>query len=453
VALGAGSTWAAAAIASLWVVALAGGLTARGRIVLVVGALWVCAHALPTFGLAVGDGLGGSRMVYGALPAVGIFVAGLLSAGERSARWPVRAGRLLCAAGIVGLGATAHARLHDYARGWELAARAERGLADAAPRATPERPLALLALPHLPPGVPPLNPNGWFAMAERPVQERDVPTVSLGFLTVEVPRSEELFHDASAAHALWRHGSALLTWTDDGFRIRQRAAAGPGELPTLEPAAGTPGRYLFGGDGSGVSGDRIESVRLGVPGPITGGRLQVWTGAELPPELAAVAFGAGDFDGEQTSVAVDLSHAIVLPSLATLGIPVRGFEVEIDGERARPPLTITASSRVPELPLGVRLDGARLTMQELEERLLAPEVAAPGASLRLVILAPHSGLPVRAEPGQRVRLPGAVRAEMHTIAGLARQDRYLYYFEARTSPGRSGFARTAVDWFTLAPPR
>jgi hypothetical protein len=419
---------------------LAAGLF-RARLPLLVGSVWLLAHTLPTHALAMSEGLGGSRMVYGALPALGILVARVVVDG---APW-LRVAPLLAVGTWAMLALPTWDRLDEYAKAWDAMDAAVAGLAALADRATPARPLAIAAMPPNAPGIPPCNPNAWFPLAERPHQEFDLPVVSLGFVTVPVPFAETLHGDASAIRAMAEHGSAIVTWQPGGgFLVRQRGEPIP--LPTLEPDPAGPGAVRFGLPLPAA--DAIEALTIHVAdGRPSGARLRWSTpGPALPDALAGLALGPGVPVEDGARIEVDLTHHLGPVSLATYGIPWTGLDVELDGpgrvER------IDLHRRLPQLALdGQRLAGRRVGLDALEG-LRAPEVDA-AASLRLLLLGPHSAIPVACEPGAPVRIPAAVAREFEVFARIARQDRILFWFEARTAPGQPGFARSAVDWLEL----
>lgn len=421
---------------------LAAGLF-RARLTLVIGAVWIALHMIPTWQLSMTEGLGGSRMVYGALPVLGVMTARILSDG---APMPRAAALLAAATWLLLLFPTSH-KLDTYDAAWQDMEDAKAGILAIADRASPERPLALAAMPPLPPGIPPFNPNAWFAIASRPNLERDVPVVSLGFLTIPVPLAESLLEDASAARAVLERGCAIATW-DTGrraFRVRERAVPAP--LPPLVATDDRPGELRFERP---VPADAFGALTVHVVDGAPDGVRVGWLCAvadELPEALAGIDAAGGVADGGGTTFEIDVSHHMGPLSLATFGIRMDGLRIDVAGTGRV--AAVTAHARVPELPVDTWLDREPAPLRALE-RITAPQVDGD-AALRLVILGPHSAIPVACTPGEAVAIPAAVRREFAGFARIARQPNLLFWFEALTPPGRPGFARSRVDRLVFRP--
>ena len=414
------------------------------RAPLAIGLAWIALSFAPSFGLRVGPDLGGTRMVYGTLPVLALTLACVVA--RLRSPLAVAAGSLLVANAVLALGLSTRTQLDRYRAAWDDMARAERGLAELAGRATPARPLAVTAMPQNPPGVPPCNPNAWFPLTQRPAQDRDIPFVSLGFVTLVVPHSEDLYRDAAPLRALAENGSTIATWNAGEGRFAVAEPGGTGELPALSPDPAQPGRFLFA---EPVPAAAFEALEIDVDSDAAGGTVAWITPIDLSarPELGSERFGSGSPSGAGTRFWVDLSHHLGLQALGTLGQRVRGFEITLDGAGARVE-AVRARRRVASIELPRRLDGERIALAELGDRLLAPTAPA-GVPMRLVLLGPSTGYAVDVEPGAPVEIPRAIRDELALIGRIARQDRYSFYFDARPPQGRPGAARSAIDWFEL----
>lgn len=400
----------------------------RRRTTLVVGALWLVAHTLPTWQLEMTGAFGGSRMMYGALVALGVVTARIVT----GARW-ARAG------GIVAFGTwlalfllVTQPRIAAYRAAWQDMARVDVHLAALAGHASPMRPLALGAMPIAPPGIPPLNPNAWFALAQRPHLDVDLPVVSLGYMTVPVPLAESLHHDASAVHALEERGCAIATWDGAAGRFLVHPPPAPADLPALL-GAGAVRRFA-----EPVRATAVEALDVHV----TGGRpraLRLTLQCSVPQPIVIEA-GPGVPDGDGVRFAIDLSHHMMPAALATYGIPLEGFAIAFDGPGTLG--RVEAHPRVPELPVDAPVADPLHGWAALAT-LRAPS-APEGSTLRLVLLGPHSAIPVQCEPDQPVQVPAPVRREFEGFARIAAHDRLLFWFEVLTPTGRPGFARSRV---------
>jgi hypothetical protein len=339
------------------------------------------------------------------------------------------------------------ARLSRYERAWTAVDRARAQLLELGASTAADRPLAIAAMPQSGPGLPPNNPNGWFPLAERPFQPRDLPMVSLGYLTVGVPGSEDLLGDASGLRELWHAGAVVAAWQEGSGAFLTIPPPPParGEV-RLEPDGS--GRFLFAAPTAPLEVEVVE-VRTGAPpGP---GRLRVLADVPLPAGLVhEFPLGEPADAAGTTRFTVDLSAAMVLPTLALVGARVVGFELDLPAP-ARAAATATCRPRVPELA-AEHLAGRAVAFAELAART-PPPPAPPGGALRLVLLGPQGALALPVDPGTG-RLAPATRAQQAVVAAVARlsrQDQWYCYWEALPGPGGGTRARSRLDRLALRP--
>ncbi len=417
---------------------LFGMCVARARGLLLLGFIWLALHAVPTWNLAITPGLGGSRMVYGALPVFGLLLAkALIDTMGRLRTAPV-----LAIGSLLALGVPSWASLDRYDAAWADMRAARDGLAAAGASAAPDRPLVLTAMPPNAPGVPPCNPNAWFALAERPQQQADLPTVSAGFVTVAVPGAESLLGDASAPRAMLRHGSSLLGWEPAarGFRQTRPLPPLPETIPLVDEGDG---KFRLENPLRADAIERLVATFEGPPPTRTTCRLRTPV-PDLPEGLALLTIENATSGGVTATVEIDLTHAMGPLSLAIFDLPIEGFELGWDGGATM--VTLEAHTRVSDLespapPADRRgfavFDGMR-----------APTVSDPGTTLRLILQGPHAALPVACTPGQPVLVPDATRREFESFARISRNHRIWYWFEVLAN-GAGGAARSEVRWLDL----
>lgn len=418
---------------------LLGLCAARARSLLLLGGVWLALHTVPTWNLAITPGLGGSRMVYGALPVFGVLLAKALV----DAAGTLRTARILAIASVGALAVPTWQVLDRYDAAWGDMRAAREGLATAARNADGEHPLVLTAMPPSAPGIPPCNPNAWFALAERPAQPADLPTVSAGFVTVAVPGAESLLGDASAARAMLRHGSSLAGWEPANAGFRETPPL-PQLPPTLTLTAADDGSLRLD---DALRADAVERLRVTFEGPaptVTSCRL-ITPVPDLPDavgllEVRGATVGA---DGRAV-VEIDLTHAIGPLSLATFGLPINGFDIRADGEARI--VSIEAETRLPVLEAPAIAESS--TGWDALAGLVAPAAPREGAELRLMLQGPHAAMPVPCEPGGPVVVPESTRAEFDAFARISRNRRIWCWFES-LGDGAGGAARSEVRSFVL----
>ncbi|MBI5853004.1 MAG: hypothetical protein HZB39_18495 [Planctomycetes bacterium] len=422
---------------ALWTI-VAAILVARARAALVIGLVWLLAHLAPSWSIGLHDGLSGGRLLYGALLPLAVMV----SLAVAHSALPI----VLVALAALGSYASAGQHAIDrYRAAWDELAHVAADLAMHAPDAAEERPLVVSAVAPTRPGLPPFNHNGWFTLGARPLQATRIPVFSAGYVTAPTPHAESLLHDRGPLCALLEQGCTVLAWSDDAQRfLARRRPQDLGELPPLAVTDGTPATCRFG---TPVPADAVEVVTLRLRGATRSGRIE-WLSAagELPRELGGLDFSVEPGEDGAAIVPLDLSPCLGLLALATLGIPIDGFALRFEGEARLD--AITAASRVPDLALEHRLDGASLSADAFFAALRAPR-SQGGAVLRLVMQTSMGAVALPCEPGAPIRGIAAARDALAVLGAASRERGVLYWFDARTLPGRPGFARSAVDRFVL----
>jgi hypothetical protein len=415
---------------------LLGMCVARARGLLLLGAIWLALHTLPTWNLAITQGLGGSRMVYGALPVFGLLLAKALI--DTMGR--LRTAPILALGSLAALAVPTWSILDRYEGAWADMRAARDGLAALGTTDAAEHPLVLTAMPPNAPGVPPFNPNAWFAIAERPSQTTDIPTVSAGFVTVPVPGAETLVNDASAPRAMLASGSSLVGWDPAarGFRRTAPLQDLPERIPLVDEGGG---KFRLE---TSLRADAVESLTLtfaGTPPARTTCRLRTPV-PDLPDALGILVVEGHDAD--RSSVEIDLTHSMGPLSLATFGLTIDGFELTWEG--AAELVAVDARSRLPDL---VTTDpAATLRGWDALSSINAPAVTRTGTTLRVILQGPHAALPVPCEPGKPIVVPEATRAEFDAFARISRNRRIWFWFEC-LADGAGGAARSEVRSLTL----
>ena len=425
----------------LWVAA-AFVVSRQRRVALLTVLIWFAAHCAPSWRLGVGAELGGARLVYGALLPLAALAA---CATARSPR------TMACLAllGSIGFAVGGQRIVTRYVDAWHEIDGVAAGVREHADEARPGRPLVVTAVPPTRPGLPPFNHNGWFALGSGAVQTEPIGVFSAGYVTAPTPGAEELHHDGAALAMLWEHGCTILTWQPETVRfLARRRPTGAYTLPALAPDPSAPHTWRFA---EPAPADRLGAVTIRTQLGAQRGRLAWETGiANLPAELAGLDFGPGEAEGDETVFHLDLARALGLPSLATFGVPITALSVTFSDEVEV--VAVEAGTRVPELPLGDRYDGASLDLASFAARTSAP-VARADAELRLVVQTAMGAVVVPCTTGSPVTVTPALRDALEVLNAASRDRTILYWFEARATQGRAGTARSQIDHFVLAPDR
>ena len=399
----------------------------RGLQAFSILAFLILLEALPSFALPVAPNLLGSRLVLGALP----LLAPLLL--PRPGGTPIF--RLRLGAGVALLGVLLWVqvqRVYAYQKAFAVVRRVHEDISRLGAGASPEHPLAILSTPSSLDGVPILNPNAVFPLAEQPFQETDIPLVGLNFVTTRFDGSEDLYLDARPIRAMGRFGARLLEWNGEGLV--------PVRVPPIpkRPVLRREGGGLLRIEGDPLSPFQIARLDLrfsqGGRGGSTPRRLS-WLGPDLKEPAGGESPWAGVPLPFGAKVLVDLTPSIPFLAFGRAS-SVAGFKI-----KAKEPLASARLAVRPRpIPLSRRLRGAAITLDNLQE-WVSPLVA--GKRMALVVLGPGAGWRIPCKPGKRIHL-GAKRVLFERILKITRVRLFYYYFVAEG-------ARSEVDWFSLKP--
>lgn len=378
---------------------------------------------LPTHSLELDASLAGSRLILGAVHATAFTLAATAFAVPR-----IQTGATVCI-GLCGLAflSPTHQRLEHFEHAWRCSRAVLRDLDQAGRNRAEDLPIALLGVNNTPPGTPPLNPNAWFPLAQRPFQPSDHPLVSLGFIgIVEVPGSRELTGDPCAARELWQAGARILFWNEAAVALGALPVRGEANLSWTE----VDGVHRFV---RSVTAFDFELVTGSVDGA-TSGAVTLVPSTPLPPTVdLTVAFEV--FDGR---FAADLSHlsAAILLQGAHVGVDGVRLRFDRDDAHAR---DVVVHPRVPEFPTP-RVEGATCTIREFVERL----GRHPGK--RLVVLAPQGGLVLPTDDVDgTVHVPEPTRRILDAVLALSRSSELWFYIESDPTKGASNPSRSRLD--------
>jgi len=431
--IGFGVPWALFGLAFVAVPALRhGGATQAAAWTLV---LWLLACLAPTYKTPLGQGMVGTRMLYDALPVLGLLLAfGLVHAEARATRLAAT----LVGAVVIGLSLPPTER---YAAEFRDAFRtndsARVALAERGQEADAERPLGILSFPPTPAVPGPINPVSYFALGRAPFAAEPFPALGLGSILDRFPFAPDVWRDPRPIHALLGAGASVARFdpSQDAMEFWQRepgaatAAAAGAEL-ALAPAA-HPLAW--------------EELVVTIEGPIEGGAVTLRTSVGEFGGPAGLPLTAGGSAGATTRYAIDLTARPDLLALAMAGGTLDGFRAVVSGPGRV--VEIEARPRVADLALPAVLDGRRIPFSDLDMALVAP-TADPTDVMHLLLLGEATACRVSVEPGQPVELPKAVLDQVRNFGNALHARRFWYAFAVDSAPGRAA-ARTQLDRFEV----
>ncbi len=399
----------------------------RGLLAFGVLGFLILLEALPSYTLPVTSHLSGSRLVLGALP----LLAPLLLLRQRGTpMFRLGLGALVPLLGL--LLWVQQQRFYAYDRAFGVVAKIREDIGRFGAGAGPEHPLAILSTPSALDGVPVLNPNAVFPLAEQPFQKANIPIVGLNFVTVKFDGSDDLFLDARPVRAMGGFGARLLEWNGKGLSVVP-VPPPPARIALREEEPG-----LLRISGPALSPFQIAGLDLlfaKARGRVRVPRRLSWLGPDQREPAAGDPFWTGISLPFGTEIRVDLTKSIPFLALGR-GVGIGGFKLQAGEQLVR----ATALPRPEPIPLSQRLRGRSLDLAELDQ-WVSPHVQVD--ELALVILGPNAGLRFPCKPGARIDL-GEKRVMLQRILKVARGRLFYYYFVARN-------ARSPVDWFTLRP--
>lgn len=397
---------------------------------------WLLACFAPTYKTPLGAGLVGTRMLYDALPVLGLMLAYGLVHAER----PVtRLAATIVGAVALGVG---FPPTEEYAAEFRTAFRSNEAarltLEERGRSASAEKPLAILSFPPTPEVPGPINPVSYFALGRAPYAAEPFPAVGLGSILDRFPFAPEVWRDPRPIHAALAAGSAVARFDvgRDALAFWERAP----ELTAL----------VSEGDAldlpTGTHPLTYEELVVVVEGPIDGGAVALRTSVGEFGGPAGLPLAAGGLDGQRSRQAIDLTSRPDLLALAMADGTLDGFRAVVTGPGRV--VGIEARPRVAELPLTARFDGRRVPFADLDDALIAPE-ADPTDVMHLLLLGEATAFRVPVTPGEPVRLPKRVLDQVRNFGNALHARRFWYAFAVDAAPGRAA-ARTALDRFEVS---
>jgi hypothetical protein len=397
----------------------------RGSIrrTIVIG-LWVGVFLVPAYAIEVTPQLAGSRVLYGGVIALALLLSTL--------RWHTLLA-FSCGAWVLVQALHTVAMTNNWQRQWQECARLRTDLEERLKSSAPRQPIGVVRAPAQQRGVPFLNPNSVFAVAQRPFAKHNHAMIGLGFVADDVPDASSLHLDPSPLHAILNAGGRLLTWTERGFLVTERSRAAPNVVRAEGEA-----RWDFV-----ASPYRIAVIEVVVRGKADRASVS-WWGTAAPPR--AVECMSGVQDGDVTRFFADMTHDVMYAAASYSGGITR---LDVDGVPSERVLELRTHAQPATLVLTRPLTGTALTLSD-ELGIRAPAAPSPDHECRFVLLGPHAGHAIPAEWGKPVRLPAKIQLDLRRVDRVYRAKKYWYYFEGRPRDGRALMpARSALDWVRI----
>ncbi|MBI5853383.1 MAG: hypothetical protein HZB39_20425 [Planctomycetes bacterium] len=398
---------------------------------------WITAVLLPGFAHTLGDDLVGSRLAYGALPALAI-AAALVASRARPVVW------LAMLAVALHVPATLHAT-QGYRDAWRTLAVARGELDAHAAEASVERPQCVVAMPLVIPGE--IHPLTYAALGEAPFTTAPRPVISLAAPRYAQPFAPSLYGDPHPLFAMLAHGCQVAAWNNAKSSL---LLLGKDELACeLVRSVGAPRRAVLR-FAIALRATSVECVALQAEGDARGGVIRFVTTLGRFGDATDLRFSGGEaLAGARRSFLVDLTHHAPLLVAALEDVRIVELEIELDDGASIDSATPLPS--LPSLDLARRIAGAELSLKDWASSLRAP--ASPATRLDLVIVSSAAAHVVPCIAGDNVLIPPPTTATLAEFAFSAlRADRLWYWFVARgADPGEPGAARSDVDFVRLLP--
>ncbi|MCC7397758.1 MAG: hypothetical protein IT455_11900 [Planctomycetes bacterium] len=321
---------------------------------------------LPTSHMAESGPLDG-RLVFDGVPLIALLV-GLAITTNAPRKLPPLA-PLGAAATMLAWACTSAGWLVRYEHEDREAQAITKALAAAAAAATPAAPFACTALPLL----PLFHAKLWGALGLVPVTRRDLPVIGLPELMYPDDAAPTSFGDAAPVHALFAAGGTVATWANPVLRPMP---APPGPAQPLVPGS-VAGQFA---PAAPWPGSGFAALHVQLPAPATNVRLRLLD--DFPDGRAFGVLSAAAPTGE---LWFDTTHALAPVLFANLGLPFRGFAIEVDGAAAPASLTATLHASLSQRALPAPQRGRAVAAAELPTRLQPPPHDGP---LLLYVLLP-----------------------------------------------------------------
>ena len=293
--------------------------------------LWAFAVLLPTQHLAAAHTTFYGRFCFDALPGLGLLAAAAVLAIGRGRAHMFHAQWLLWLLPLVVTSRDWLARYGAEDKQGRAAAAEVDAFADAA---TDDRPVAIAGLPML----PVFHQKLWGVLGLLPFATRDLPTLGLPELLTPDDKAPQQAHDAAPIHALLAAGGRVGRYDQDRRLFVDVPAPIAGALE-LAADPGEPGAFVAA---AGLAPTSFASVHVQAGAGARAIELELLADLPGPPAfgrhgLLAVAGGAHFLT----------AHAVAPILLGSVGVPLRGVRVFVDGQPAPATVRVVAHSTLP----------------------------------------------------------------------------------------------------------
>ena len=394
------------------------------------------ALAVPSYKIPLAEGLHGSRTVYGFVPLAALGVCRLAFAfGNRGLGGDQRLFLVALSTSAAAFASGSLVRLSDYRAAWDELESASAGIQRiaASDAVAPDRPLALVAMPTNARGVPVLNQNAWFALAQPPQTAARIPVVSLGYISVPVPGAEPLFLDAAGIHAVRELGCTLAMWVPEaGDTVPVPPPTKPAAATSPATLAVDPAAHRFVPE-QPLDPFAFRFVQLPDGAPRTGTLL--WHAHATDPGIQPVVIGKTPY--LDASAPIDLGSSYELAAAGLFGKRLGGLAILDESgnvwAKTTDPARINPAQET-SLDWQPLADRPAITVGRAEQSLTAPS-APPDTRMRIVLLGPHSALTNDVVPSAPVVLSDRTLEELRIWTTLAQQRTMIVWFETYIESG------------------
>ena len=303
----------------------------RHKVAFVLLPLWAFAVLLPTQHLAADHTVFYGRFCFDALPGLGLVAAATLG---HLARAGLPWWNALWLLWLTGLALTSRDWIGRYTT--EAAqARAAAVEVDAfAAAASDERPVAIAGLPML----PVFHQKLWGVLGLSPFQARDLPVLGLPELLTPDDKAPRQAHDGAPIHALLAAGGRVGRYDQDRRLFVDVPPPGQGSL-TLAADPSNPGAFVAA---AGLSPAAFASVHVQAAADARTLELELLDDLPGPP-----AYGRKRLPATAGAASFATVHAVSPILLGSVGLPLRGVRVFVDGQPAPATTTVVVHRTLP----------------------------------------------------------------------------------------------------------
>lgn len=308
----------------------------RHRLAIALLPLWAFAALLPTQHLSADFATFYGRFCFDALPGLGLVGALAFVLGARSrTRWIVGLWPLW----LAGLAMTSRGWLDRYATEDQQGRAATAAVATLAAAATDAQPVAIAGLPML----PVFHQKLWGVLGLAPFQPRDLPVLGLPDLLTPDDKAPLQAHDGAPVHALLAAGGRVGRYDQDRRLFVDVPFPGQGGLELAADPA-NPGAFVAT---AGLSPAAFASVHVQAAADARTLELELLD--DLP---GPSAYGRQRRPATAGAATFATVHAIAPVLLGSVGVPLRGVRVFVDGQPAPASTTVVVHRTTParELP-------------------------------------------------------------------------------------------------------